>query len=92
MSDRVNADVIYDIENVIKQIETATDVKMKVANQFDPEYISMGQITEENLTDLGFEFVDYSSNIKCPIYKLGKNIEAIFDDTILHIYDLNSHI
>ena len=92
MSERNNADVMFDIENVIKQIETATSVKMKLVNQYDPEYISTGQLTEDDLTDLGFEFVGYSSNIKCPTYRLGKNIEAVFNETILHIYDLGSHI
>lgn len=83
-----NKDVIYNVEVVIKMLESATDIKFKLVNEFDKEYISLGQITEKNLTDLGFEFTGYSSNIKCPMYRFGKNIEAIFDETILHIYDL----
>ena len=45
-------------------------------------------MTKEDLINLGFKFIGYSSYIKCPIYRYGKNIEAIFNETILHIYDL----
>ena len=85
------AEIKYDIDSVATQIETATGIKMKLVNEFDPEYISLGQITEDDLVDLGFEFSGYSSYVKCPVYKLN-NIEAIFDDTILHLYDLRSYI
>ena len=88
ISQSETSDAIYTIENVVKIIESATDVKMKKVNNLDAEYISLGQITEEQLLDIGFVFSDFSSYIKCPIYKLGKNIEAIFNETILHIYDL----
>lgn len=88
--ERKNANVVFDIANVVKQLENATNIKFKLVNVQDPEYTSLGQLTETDLTDLGFEFIGYSSNIKCPIYRYGKNIEAIFNETILHIYDLNS--
>ena len=83
-----NKDVVFDIDVVIKKIEEATDVKFKSKGEFDIEYISLGQVTEKDLTDLGFEFTGYSSGVKCPMYRIGKNIEAIFDESILHIYDL----
>lgn len=84
-------DIKYDISNIVAQIETATGVKLKLVNQYDPEYIASGQISEEDLFALNFEFSGYSSYIKCPIYRLG-NIEAIFNETILHLYDITSHI
>lgn len=86
--ERENSDVIFDITSIAKQLETATGVKLKLANLIDPEYIAIGQITEQQLKDFGFEFVSYSSYIKCPIYRYGANIEAIFNESILHIYDL----
>lgn len=81
-------DIIYDINIVINLLETATDVKFKKEREYDSEYVAGGQITENQLVDLGFRFHEYSSYMKCPIYKLGNNIEAIFDETILHVYDL----
>lgn len=81
-------DIVFDIETVVKKLETDTDVKFKLKNVQSPEYVANGVITEKDLTDFGFEFIGYSSYVKCPIYRYGKNIEAIFNETILHIYDL----
>lgn len=83
-----NKDVVFDIETVVTMLEDATDVKFKLASEFDKEYVAQGQVTEQQLTDIGFEYVGISSGIKCPMYQFGKNIEAIFDESLLHIYDL----
>lgn len=80
--------IIFNIENVANKIQETTGVKLKLKNFQSPEYVSLGQITEEDLINIGFKFIGYSSYIKCPIYRYGKNIEAIFNETILHIYDL----
>ena len=88
MEETNNKDVIFGIDIVINMLETATNVKFKLVNEFDKEYISLGQISEQQLLDVGFEFTGYSSYVKCPVYQLGKNIEAVFNETILHIYDL----
>ena len=81
-------DVVFDIEMVVKNLEEATNIKFKLKNVQSPEYVATGVIQEEDLTDFGFRFIGYSSYIKCPIYRYGKNIEALFNETILHIYDL----
>ena len=55
--ERKNADVVFDIAVVVKQLEDATNIKFKLVNTQDPEYTSLGQLTEADLTDLGFEFI-----------------------------------
>ena len=86
--DNIN-DVTFTLGNVVNKLSDETDVKFKLKNVQSPEYVAQGQITEQNLMDMGFEFIGMSSYVKCPIYRYGKNIEAIFMESILHIYDLN---
>lgn len=81
-------DVIFDIDKVVKRLENATDVKFKLKNIQSPEYVAKGSIQESDLTEIGFKFIGYSSYVRCPIYRYGQNIEAIFNENILHIYDL----
>lgn len=84
------ADVVYTVETVATMIKNTLGVTMKLVNEFDVEYIATAPVSEEQLVNLGFEFTGFSSGVKCPMYRLGANIEAIFDDTILHIYSLRS--
>ena len=88
MSEANYDDVVFSIENVVKQLEDSTNVKFKLKNIQSPEYVATGIIQETDLTDFGFKFIGYSSYVKCPIYRYGANIEAIFNESILHIYDL----
>lgn len=81
-------DVMFKVEDIVNKLQNQTGVKLKLRNTQSPEYISIGQISEQDLLDFGFVFVGYSSYIKCPIYRYGKNIEAIFNETILHIYGI----
>ena len=82
-------DVVFPITTVVNMIETRTGKKLKLRNSQAPEYVLLEPISEQELLDLGFKFIGYSSFVKCPIYRLG-NIEAIFNETILHIYSLTS--
>ena len=88
MSDVNYDDITFDIETVVNRLQNDTNVKFKLKNVQSPEYVATGAIQEKALIDFGFKFVGYSSYIKCPIYRYGKNIEALFNETILHIYDL----
>lgn len=81
-------DVYYNIDAVVENLKTETSINFKLINEMDAEYVAMGEISEQELLDIGFEFIGYSDYVKCPMYRLGKNIEAIFDDTILHIYTI----
>ena len=81
-------DIKFDIEMIVKKVQTATGVKLKLKNVQSPEYVATGEISEADLLEIGFRFIGYSSYVRCPIYRYGKNIEAIFNETILHIYDL----
>lgn len=88
MSETNYDDIVFDIEMVVKKLEEEIDVKFKLKNVQSPEYVATGVIQEKDLTDFGFRFIGYSSYVKCPIYRYGNNIEALFNETILHIYDL----
>lgn len=82
------SDVVLNIQTIADKIKEATGVKLKLANKQSPEFVALGGITEEDLINIGFVFVGYSNYIKCPIYRYGKNIEAIFNETILHLYTI----
>ena len=84
-----NKDIVFNIEVVVNKLSQQTGVSFKLKNMQSPEYVAQGQINETDLISMGFEFIGMSSYIKCPIYRFGKNIEAIFNESILHIYDLN---
>ena len=88
MSDINYDDITFDIETVVTRLQNDANVKFKLKNVQSPEYVATGAIQEKTITDFGFRFVGYSSYIKCPIYRYGRNIEALFNETILHIYDL----
>ena len=89
MNEEINYDdIIFDIESIVKHLTNTTNVKFKLKNLQSPEYVATGIIQEQDLLDFGFKFIGYSSYVKCPIYRYGQNIEALFNDTILHIYDL----
>ena len=48
----------------------------------------IGNLDEDTLFDIGFAFITMSNKggFKTPIYRMG-NIEAIFVDQILHVYE-----
>ena len=82
-------DITFTLEYVVNKLSEDTGVSFKLKNVQSPEYVSQGQIAEQDLLNMGFEYIGMSSYVKCPIYRYGKNIEAIFMESILHIYDLN---
>lgn len=89
MNDKIMyEDIVFDIDSIINRLSKSLDIKFKLKNVQSPEYVATSSVSEKALTDFGFKFVGYSSYIKCPIYRYGKNIEALFNETILHIYDL----
>ena len=82
-------DVVFSLDVVVNKLSQQTGIDFKLKNVQSPEYVAQGQVSQDDLFDMGFEFVGMSSYVKCPIYRYGKNIEALFDETLLHIYDLN---
>lgn len=83
---------IYDIEAIVKMIEAKAGTKAKRVNLYEPEY-TIGRVTVEHLTEIGFTFKEMSNSIGvvCPIYEMG-NLEALFNDTILHVIDNNHKV
>lgn len=81
-------DIKMNLKVVVEQIEKATSVKFKKV--LDDEYVAEGQITEKDLVDIGFVYVTSSITTMTEhyaVYRIAKNIEAIFEDTILHVCD-----
>lgn len=75
----------YDVKVVIEKIEKATNQKAHLDTKLKVDYV-IGNVTEQQLIDLGFVFVEMSNKIGnvCPIYRMG-NIEAIFNGNLLYI-------
>lgn len=88
-NDEKNKDMInYNLKSVIEKLETSAGQKAYLENKLDDEYI-IGNITTEDLLDIGFEFI-YESNscgLQTPIYRFG-NIEAIYVGQLLHVYKI----
>ena len=80
-------DIVFDIQTVINKLTKSLGIKFKLKNNGSPEYIATAPVEEKGLLDANFKFIGYSSYVRCPMYRLG-NIEAIFDEGVLHIYDL----
>lgn len=79
-------ETIYNVKDIINEIEKLSHKKSKCVNEYAKEYIFTGPIGESTLEEVGFVFIEYSSYIKCPVYKLG-NIVAIYNENVLHIID-----
>ena len=87
-NEKIETPTIYKLEDVVKLLEDTVGQKAVLDNIFKTTYL-LGNVTEENLLDNGFKcfgptnkagYVTY-------MYRLG-NIEAVFIEEILHIYDL----
>lgn len=86
--EKIETPTIYDLENIVERVEQAVDGKAVKDNIFNLSYM-IGNVTEEDLLDIGFKcfgptnkagYVTY-------MYRIG-NIEAVFIEEVLHIYDL----
>lgn len=79
---------IYNINSIVAKLEELTGQKVVKDTILNTDYM-FGNIDENVLVNMGFEFVSMSNNsgFKTPIYKLG-NIEAVFVDQILHIFEV----
>lgn len=73
------------LEYKIKDIEKQLGTKAIFNKQFN-EYILTG-VSEEKLLELGFEFCGYSLRTNNPMYRY-ENIEAIYEQQNLHIYEI----
>lgn len=79
--------VTRDIKTILKKIEQATNQKAHLDPKLKVDYV-MGNVTEKQLLDIGFEFIEMSNKIGnvCPIYRMD-NIEAIFNGNLLYIHE-----
>ena len=64
-------DITFTLEYVVNKLSEDTNVSFKLKNVQSPEYVAQGQIAEQDLLDMGFEYIGMSSYVKCPIYKYG---------------------
>lgn len=82
--------VKFDVENIVKELENATEQKAHKDKLFNNVYL-IGNITEDNLLDLGFKCYGLSnkSGYETYLYRLG-NIEAIFVDQVVHISEITA--
>ena len=77
----------FNIENIVREIETITGQKATKYNKLGVEY-SLPNITESQLIeDLKFVYTGKSFYTKCPTYTR-ENIFAFFNGNLLHILEL----
>ena len=57
-------DVVFDLDVVVNKLSQQTDIMFKLKNAQSPEYVAQGQKKEEDLLDMGFEYIGMSSYIK----------------------------
>lgn len=83
--------VLYDLEQVVKSLEDISGQKAVVDKVFNTTYL-MGNMTEDNLLDVGFKCFGPTNKggFDTYIYRLGKNIEACFIEQILHITEITA--
>lgn len=80
--------VKFILKNKIKDIATQLNTEATLDTKFEQEYL-LPNVTEESLLEYGFTFINYDSLNKYPIYRL-ENLEAIFSEGILHIYEITT--
>lgn len=84
---------IFDLESVANTIKEASGGTMILKKKFEgsaDEY-HISNVTEEILTNLGFEFKGYTLYGNAPYYEK-ENILAYFDDVILHVMNTTESI
>lgn len=83
--------VLYNLEQVVKSLEDISGQKAVVDKVFNTTYL-MGNMTEDNLLDVGFKCFGPTNKggFDTYIYRLGKNIEACFIEQILHITEITA--
>lgn len=77
--------VSYQLKDVVKAIEEKSSQKARLDHKFEQEYL-IPNVVEEDLIELGFEFLEYSKGVRCPTYQMG-NIFALFNDQVLHVME-----
>lgn len=75
--------VLKDIVSALEQKSGKTAIKEQ---KFDLEYI-IPNLTEQNILDCKFTFIEYSKGDMYPIYRLG-NIEIAVEGIMSHIYEI----
>ena len=87
---KIETPTIYNLETVVKILEDTVGKKAVKENLFKLDYL-LGGVTEENLIDNNFKCFGPTNKAGYDtyIYRLG-NIEAVFIENILHIYDLRN--
>ena len=78
----------FNIDEIIDNIADAlgTTYEPATTNTTFREYV-LPNVIEEDLIEYGFEFVGLSEVTKLPLY-VYENLQAHFDEQILHIYEV----
>lgn len=87
---KIETPTIYDLEAVVKILEDTVGKKAVKDNLFKLDYL-LGGVTEDDLIDNNFKCFGPTNKAGYDtyIYRLG-NIEAVFIENVLHIYDLRN--
>ena len=75
----------YILKDVVKELEETSGQKSVKEQKFNLEYI-IPNLTEQNILDNGFSFIEYSNGVMYPIYSLG-NIEIAVEGIIIYFID-----
>ena len=89
-NEKYETPTIYNLEAVVKILEDTVGKKAVKDNIFKLDYL-LGGVTEDNLIDNNFKCFGQTNKggYVTYMYRLG-NIEAVFIENILHIYDLRN--
>lgn len=87
-NDKIETPTIYKLEDIVKILEDAVEGKAVKDNLFKNSYL-LGNVTEEILLENDFKCFGPTNKAGyyTYMYRLG-NIEAVFIEEVLHIYDL----
>lgn len=78
--------VNFILKDTINVIAEKLGTKAQLDNKFGLEYL-LPNVTEEKLIEAGFKYIGTDRENR-PMYRY-ENIEAIFMENLLHMYELN---
>lgn len=81
--------VNYNLKEIADILATKAGTKAKLDNKFKNSYI-INNVTSDMLTEMNFEYKGLTNKAGdiYPLYKFGSNLEAIFVNKLLYIYEI----
>lgn len=77
--------VRFNLRNMATYLDSQLGSTGHFESKFGTEYL-VPNVDEDTLIAAGFEFIGYDFQENHPMYRY-ENLEAFFDQTILHIYE-----